>query len=537
LSLRTHHLIVLLLAGAMVFSSLAFLAVDSPAQAACATGTSVVITKPGPNSSATSAVSGITELRAQSTPTTASGLSFMVVGPTQKTLGEATFNSGVWSLMVDTRNHANGTYQLMATARFGTATTLNCASPVVPLAIHNTPTQAPKLAANITPEQWQGSPAAGSPFTVAALYTDQFGRNSLVSPTNVTWMSSIGRLAPTNEARTVFTAPTATVSGLVKAEITYNGLVAYDTAPVKVVSAAASSSPTPTPTTETSAPRTASTANSEPLAPAEAARLAAMPTIFRPAQPTNSNPVVSLPTLSCFEKAVGGVRFAEISSGASQPTADERKRAAACFSGPEPIPSVLAPVAPNAVAELERTTNLVAVGSVKNQTITNSEGKKVNGLVLSGTGVPGSSVFLYVFSDPLVLRAETDDKGTWQYVLETPLASGKHEVYAVAERDTGTFVRSTAVPIQIAAAAPTAAGGNLLVGRTWSSAQVAFVGGAGLMVLLALGLLLSLLRRRHKTAVAAGPAAAPTVTPVNVAVTPTLIQPSTKTPPPDETPH
>jgi hypothetical protein len=530
MSLRTHHFIVLLLAGAVSLSSLAFLVVDNPsARAGCATGASVVMINPSSTASSTNTVqSGIVTLKAQSTPTTASGVSFMVVAPTTKSLGEATQSNAGWTLAYDTRNLANGTYQVLAVAHFGTATSLDCASPVAPLTVQNQATQAPRLEAIINPQSWQGPVRASAPFRVDTIFRDQYGRSSHVSPTGVNWRSPLGTVAPNGGPSTVFTAGSTVAGGILIADVAFNGLTAQATASIGVKPAGTTtntgsgsgSTPGPTPP-----PRTADgplpSATVSPLSTEEAARLASMPTIFRPASPTNTNPVVNLPTLGCLEKAVGALRFAEISGGKSQPIAAERKLAAACFSGSEAIPAVLAPVAPSSLTNLATTKEAVTVGEVKTQTLTTKDGKKVANLLLTGTGAPNSSIFLYVFSDPLVLRAETDNQGKWSYVLENQLPSGKHEVYAVAEKDAGTFVRTSAVPITVAAANQTNGATALVIDGPLSALQVGFIIGAAAMVLVALFLLVRLVRHRVRSsartagslAPAAGPAAGTLIQP------------------------
>ncbi len=533
MNLRAHHLLASLLIGAVAFSSLALLTVNPPAaQAACPTGSGVAITSPLGGTSAP--VSQIVNLKAQSTPTTATGLSFMLLNPTQQALGEATQSGTVWNLNWDTRNQPNGSYQVMAIAHFGTATSLDCASSAVQIVVNNQPTQTANLQAIISPNTWQGPVGSSAPFSLDVLYTDQYGRSSHVSPTSVNWHSTLGSSAPNGGASTVFTAGNVLGTGTLMADAFYNGLGAPGTAQLKVtapgtVTTTATPKPSASPTATPSSTPKPDSGNTSPsptpeptVSAADAARLAAMPTIFRPATPTNSDPVVNIPTLSCLEKAVGSLRFSEISSGKSQPTAAERKLAAACFSGPEQIPAVLAPIAPAHLTELPSTTDIVTLGSVKNQTITAGDGKKVNGLLVSGTGAPNSDIFLYFFSDPLVLRAQTDSHGKWSYVLETPLPAGHHEVYAVAEKDASNFVRTSAVPISIAAAAGNQ-DGSLVVGNGWSTAQIGFAGAAALLVLAALGVLLTILRRRRRPA---------TVKPANTVAMPSATPPAPSTPAP-----
>jgi hypothetical protein len=519
---RAHHLAAALFTGAVLLGTGTWFAAVTPsAQAACGTGSSVVITDPG-NTSTTQVLTGIHTLHAYSTPTTASGMSFILTGgPQQTPIGEAIQAGSDWRLDWDTRNVPNGTYQLIAIAHFGSATTLDCGSPSVGFAVQNTATQAPKLTASIAPNTWQGPVGSSQTFTVDAIYVDQYGRQSHVGPANPSsfvWHTSLGALSTASGPSTVLSAGSAAGSGAIGAEVSYSGLTAQATAAIKVTPPTSTTSSTTNTTSPsnvspspTPAPTTATGSDTTPISRSDAARLATMPTIFRPTQPTNSNPVVSIPTLSCLEKKVGATRFSEISTGKSEPTAAERKLSATCFTGPEPIPAVLAPVAPTHINELEQTHDLVSVASAKNTRVTNNEGKQITGVLVSGKGAPNTSIFIYIFSDPLVLRAQTDAKGAWSYVLETPLKPGNHEVYAVAEKDAGTFVRSSALPISIAAAAPGSQTGSLVIETKWSAAQVGFIALAILMVLASIIVVIVIgLRRRRPIGTPAGATAAPT---------------------------
>ncbi len=515
MALRAHHLAASFLIGAIILSSLAVLTVSpNVAHASCPTGSTVFITTIGNTTGTISGgpLSGVATLQAQSTTTAATGLSFMLTSPAQQSIGEATQSGSNWTTSWDTRNQPNGSYQLIAIAHYGTNTNLDCASAVAPVVVNNTSTQPATLYASISPNTWEGRFGTSAPFSVDALYVDQYGRQTHVTPANVNWHSTLGTAAPNGGSSTVFTAGTAVGSATLLADVTYGGLVAHSTAQIKVTAptttatgtsgSTAVPSPTPKPatTTSTASGTTASPSPSPtPVSAADATRLAAMPTIFRPATPTNADPVVNIPTLSCLEKAIGTLRFSEISSGTSQPTAAERKLAAQCFSGAEPIPAILAPVAPSHLTELDSTTNVVTLSSIKNQTTTSKDGKKVNGLLISGTGAPNTNVFIYVFSDPLVLRAETDSKGAWSYVLENPLKTGNHEVYAVAEKDAGNFVRTSAVPISVAAAT-NGTDGSLVIQKGWSTAQIGFIAGASVLVIAAIGIFFSILRRRKSPA-------------------------------------
>lgn len=537
--LHDHHIISALLVAAIICGSLAV--VTGPgrtALASCGSGSSVLITSPsfsGANNATAQTLTGIKSLRAAATPTTASGLTFMLLNGAQQTLGEAVYSGSDWRLEWDSRNVPNGGYQLVAVAHFGTALSLDCASSTMPVNISNAPTQAPALQAVITPNTWQGPTGAAANFTLDVHYTDQYGRKARVTPSGVNWQATIGAPGPgtglVNTWASGKTLGTGSLSGLAA----FNGLTAKAVAQLKVVApTSGNTGASPTPVTAATPPPSATpipggsgtagtvTPAPTPLSSAEATRLAAMPTIFRPAAPTNADPVVSLPTLSCMEKAVGPARFAEISNGQSQPNAAERKLAADCFSGSQAVPAVLAPITPLRLTELPTTQDVVKLESVQARTMTTKAGEKINGFVLSGTAAPNSTIYIYVFSDPLILRAETDSQGKWSYVLDSSLPSGKHEVYAVTEQDSDTFVRTSAVPIQVAAAAPGVQDGALVVQSGWTAAQTAFTAAAALLVAVALFLLARLLRRRRL--------ARPEVT----GPAPTIVMPST-TPPHEPT--
>lgn len=531
-SLRTHHLVVIFLAVAVAFTGLAFVAVDQPASAACSSGSSVVILQPNNTTTATP-LSGIVQLKAYSTPTSASSIGFQLMGPVNQSLGEGVQSGTNWTLNWDTRNQPNGGYQVVAIARYGTATTLNCASAPLPLAINNVATQAPALSLAVSPAGWQGPVGGSASFNVQATYVDQYGRSSKVTPTAVNWTSPLGVANPPTAPSTVFQAGTTQGSATLKVMAGYLGVSANAAVPIKVgpptaPSMTATPAPSPAPSTGT----TASPTPTPRLEAGEAQRLANMDTIFRPADPTNTQPIVNLPTLSCMEKAVGAARFAEISGGKSQPTAAERRLAANCFSGSEAIPAVLAPVTPTRLSELATTEDAVTIGAAKPYKVTGEGGKEISAYLISGTGAPNSTVYIYVFSDPLVLRAETNAQGKWEYVLENPLPEGKHEVYAVAEKDAGTFVRTSAVPVQVAAAAPTSSDGSLVVGKGLSTNQWLFIISAVIMVLMAIGLLFTILRRRPKPDAQLTPPPVPAqpAPPAPAPVAPTAPAPAPATP-------
>lgn len=83
---------------------------------------------------------------------------------------------------------------------------------------------------------------------------------------------------------------------------------------------------------------------------------------------------------------------------------------------------------------------------------------------LSGKAEPNTTIYLYIFSDPIVASVKADAQGNWEYELDKELAAGQHEVYVAVKADDGTikakslpftfFVGSAAAAAQSATPAP-----------------------------------------------------------------------------------
>jgi hypothetical protein len=512
MKLRGHHIVATLCVGAVFLLSAAWFGFQAPsALAACPTGAQVNLTFP--QTSGTAPLTGLQTLKATSSATPQpSGLTFMFSSPSSIVLGQAVQSgTSTWQLSWDSRNVPNGTYQMQAIAHFGTNTSYDCPSASAPVSINNTPTQSPTFEVGISPTAWQAAPNQAGSFTVTGAYVDQFGRKSPL-PINaaITWNTNAGSLSNTNQLTTVLTAGTAHGAFSVNVTVSSNSLTARSSSAVQILTTVApatspSSSPSPKPTASPSPTPLPDTTAVPPtaLTPAQAQQLAITPTIFRPANPTNSDPIVPINTLGCIEKAIGTVNYTQISSGKATPSAVDRTLSSACFSGSDRIPSVLAPVNPTHITELASDPSIITVGGAKNETITNNKGAKVQAILISGTGTPSSSFFLYIFSDPMVLGAQTNSQGKWSYVLENPLKPGHHEIYAVAQQDVSNFVRSPALPISIASAANNQ-DGSLIIDHSLQPAQIAFIAAAIIMVIVAMGILFRL-RRHHVQPVATPP--------------------------------
>ncbi len=80
---------------------------------------------------------------------------------------------------------------------------------------------------------------------------------------------------------------------------------------------------------------------------------------------------------------------------------------------------------------------MVTIESVKNIELSsadtaNSTNKK-DAISFSGKAKPNSIIYLYIFSDPIVVSVKADENGNWQYILDRPLDTGKHESYVLIE--------------------------------------------------------------------------------------------------------
>ena len=149
-------------------------------------------------------------------------------------------------------------------------------------------------------------------------------------------------------------------------------------------------------------------------------------------------------TKSCIENVLGEDEVKRLLEEDRRPNGDEFEKYIVCFARQNYVlPSILAPVAPELVAEKQELAGL-RIANIGNAIKTRSEdGKKTTILVFSGTAAPNSNVLLYIFSEPLVLSTIADSDGNWSYSLEDPLEGGNHEVYAMVDRGDGEYERSS----------------------------------------------------------------------------------------------
>ena len=509
MSIKAHHVIVSLFIGAIGLASLAWLGTQAPAALAqCGTGASIGVAVPASGQS----LSGVVSLTAY-TPNSGpmpSGVTFEF-STTQQPIGSvSTPNTGgpspsgvAWVFNWDSHSVADGSYSFMAIAHYGASITQDCPSTPVTANVYNSSANSgsqPTLSINISPASWEGAPGQNQQFSVTGVFTDQLGVQHPVTPANgatYQWGTNAGLLSP-NGTPTI-TLIDGSVPGTfnIGVAVQMNGLTATKGVTVKIVLPGSNTATQPSPTATPPPGSGTGDGSNAPLTPAQIQALSTIPTIFRPTNATNSNPVVPIQTLGCLEEKLGAA-FNPISSGQSQATIDQRVLGSSCFSGANKIPATLAPVDPANITDIPTTNNLVTLSDVKNEIISGKS--KVTAILLSGNGTPNSSVYLYIFSDPMVLRARTDSQGKWSYVLENPLKPGHHEFYAVSQQDSSSFVRTPAIPVSIAAAAPGSSDGSLIIEHTLTPTQIGYIAGSAVMVLAGLILLWRLLRRRRPQA-------------------------------------
>lgn len=98
-------------------------------------------------------------------------------------------------------------------------------------------------------------------------------------------------------------------------------------------------------------------------------------------------------------------------------------------------------------------------------------------VLLSGTGVPGEIITIYLYSDlPLVATTTVDQNGQWQLSIDDQLGDGVHEAYVAVNHDTGRVTRKSeplAFIIQAAQALTPAAAAAQAEAATASDVNVA----------------------------------------------------------------
>lgn len=92
----------------------------------------------------------------------------------------------------------------------------------------------------------------------------------------------------------------------------------------------------------------------------------------------------------------------------------------------------------NAILEQPKTAGAISDELAISQLINSSENISI---LISGKAKPGAIITLYLYSDmPLLVTAQADEFGNWQYELKESLIDGEHEIYAAINDNTGRII-------------------------------------------------------------------------------------------------
>lgn len=248
-----------------------------------------------------------------------------------------------------------------------------------------------------------------------------------------TWYAepnNLGTITPgANFYNAIFVAGNAVPAGNIRTNMQYAGRTWLGSLPVSIT-LPSSGTATTTTTNTTNNPATSTTLTTNPTTTA--------PTTVSPATTTTTA------DQTCIISVIGKDRFAQISKGFSQPTADETLKLRICYEQRNNIiPTAFAPVKPDDIKKVTLSSQAtLAIKDLNNQEIkSGNTSNKV--LVIKGKSRPNQTVFLYIFSVPLVVTTQADKDGNWVYVLKDPITPGKHEVYAVVNRGDGSYEKSS----------------------------------------------------------------------------------------------
>ena len=471
---KRHHIGIGLIAALLVWGGVAFVSTRPADVLACNAVTSLQITNPSPNAVLTGGVT----LQAKSATALTTPLSFWL-NSTQLSVPTGSTDGGItWTAQWNSATISDGSYQL--TAQTQTQNGGYCSSPITVSVKNSTVIVSGQVVIGIQPGSWNGDTNINVPFSAHVGYKDSSGNTQdVTAQSQYSWSTSLGVITGNGPTATYYSGPYSG-SGYVTVVATYNGQKASISAPVKVTSVTSSNttttiSPSPTPSQQLSG------------------------TDSGDETPHPVSQPMPIEVAQCLIKAVGQTRYNAITNGQSEPTQDERLKGAVCFQPIHVIPARLAPVDPAKVDSLPQSVPALQVGGAKTEDVT-ANGKVKQQLALSGKGVPGSTVYIYVFSEPLVLQTAVDNQGNWSYSLDNPLKPGHHQVYAVMQQAGGQFVRSLPLPITIAQAAASSdnpQGNSLQIQQDRAVEFSSYILGALLVVIVGLRALF-VLRRRIK---------------------------------------
>ena len=403
-----------------------------------------------------------------------------------------------WRYSLDTRtlgggsNGGNGTYALTAQVTMtGTGNTaFTCATPAIGFSVQNSTTTQPTgstdllVVASVT--QWTGPTNAPFDIVVKAGQTSGGTTSDVTQQASYVWSTTRGSLTPHGSYASANSGP-ETGNGSISVVVRYGNLSKTIAIPISVLPYTSTSA---YPVTGSTGQPAAGTGVTGAQSPSDALG-SQLSQLFATAQNTAGQGDAELDRCLSFYRVQQQSRL----------TFDELQKTDQCFARRSSVvPANLAPVAPQKVSQLpvSKTARVDKLATVQTGA--------GDGLRISGTAPPKSTVVIYLFSEPLVLVAKADSQGQWSYTLQDPMEPGKHQAYVTVEGDSSATptVRSPAYNFAVAEGAKSSLnphGLSLTLSKTPRSTlfYTAYIGGAVLMVLLAVGGGWWYLRRRTRS--------------------------------------
>lgn len=368
----------------------------------------------------------------------------------------------IWSTWFDTRFAEPGTTSRKLEARLGGSDNSSCTTASLDVTVVNA-TAVPSNTFRTIPQEWVGLVNSNINFMVEIFGASDF---STIKPyIQVQWETvGTGSITSISNVASRYNSGAVAGNGIVKGKVQYAGREWYSVAPVSVFTATSTAPPaTETGTQNTTAPPPPST-SFEGATTVDQVITVLTPDPAKP--PEVSEPAQAIATVLrsdeqlklCMAQALTEQGLQTLLKENRRPTPYEFKAYQTCFAAKKNIiPSIFAPNNPTQVKDLPKSEKLKLL-ELKNDTVAKNEtNEQQEVLVFAGKANPGTTVLLYVFSEPLVLTTSVDSDGNWSYTLEDPLAPGEHEVYAVVDRGDGEYERtdSTSFLVETASASDT----------------------------------------------------------------------------------
>lgn len=357
-------------------------------------------------------------------------------------VGQATTtDSTSWKFHWDSTAHKNGTHKLKARAIYNDGSTIySCDSSSIEVNVNNDSNtiQTYTLHAEIEPNEWSGTTNVSRTFEAKAKLVSSSGDSKDVTTNaSYTWGTTLGTVKGYGRKADFFSGSTAG-TGKIKVLVQYNGYKDSYAASIEITKQDTSTYPSSDTETTDSTENTTKTdeketetSNTEPVA--------------------DSNDSGDPELEQCLKQVLGDNRYAKIISGDQRLTFTELAELKDCFEDRKNIiPANLAPIEPEKITQLPERSDKISVTGVRNE---KADSKDL--LILQGQAAPDSTVLIYVFSEPLVLTAQSSSSGQWTYTLEDPLEPGEHEVYVAVEDSEDVAVRSAPFFMNIAQAEST----------------------------------------------------------------------------------